>query len=166
MRLLVYGKTRINSQRTQQEKPRIGHLLPSALHGSFSDSRNPTLHYSKAGLSTSNAGLTNILFLDKFRAELGQHSFGGARASGTRDRAGSMLNLLFWYLRALSKKHVGRRQIIVIPSYWSSGPPFRSGVRMFRVLMISVIIRMINCHGVRNYTDAKTVKFLVEPTEI
>ena len=34
---------------------------------------------------------------------MGQQPFGGARASGTNDKAGSILNLIRWYARTIKE---------------------------------------------------------------
>ena len=47
-------------------------------------------------------------------AVVGQQPFGGARASGTNDKAGSVLNLLRWVSPALSRKPLCRRMTTAI----------------------------------------------------
>ncbi len=72
----------------------IDRTAPYALTGSiFSDDRRATIRASEALRYTAG----NVYLNDKpTGAVVGQQPFGGARASGTNDKAGSMWNLVRW----------------------------------------------------------------------
>ena len=59
-------------------------------------------------------------------AVVGQQPFGGARASGTNDKAGSMRNLLRWIARARSRRRSCRRPTTATRSWRPSASPFRA----------------------------------------
>jgi 1-pyrroline-5-carboxylate dehydrogenase len=72
----------------------VGSTSPYALTGAiFADDRKAVEHLSKAFRHSSG----NFYINDKpTGAVVGQQPFGGARASGTNDKAGSMANLMRW----------------------------------------------------------------------
>jgi 1-pyrroline-5-carboxylate dehydrogenase len=78
---------------------------PYALTGAiFAEDRKAVAHLSKALRNAAG----NFYINDKpTGAVVGQQPFGGARASGTNDKAGSMVNLLRWTsLRAIKENFV------------------------------------------------------------
>jgi 1-pyrroline-5-carboxylate dehydrogenase len=78
---------------------------PYALTGAiFAEDRKAVAHLTKALRHTAG----NFYINDKpTGAVVGQQPFGGARASGTNDKAGSMTNLLRWTsLRAIKETFV------------------------------------------------------------
>ena len=58
-------------------------------------------------------------------AVVGQQPFGGARASGTNDKAGSLWNLIRWASPRAIKETFVPRPITAIRSCHQTGPPLR-----------------------------------------
>ena len=113
---------------------------PYGLTGSvFAQDRYAIEHITKA--LTHAAG--NFYVNDKpTGAVVGQQPFGGSRASGTNDKAGSMLNLLRWYRLEPSRRPCSRRSTTPIP-IWIQSKTSAAVQRRFSL----VEDRMGGCHA-------------------